>query len=176
MRPMYKEKSGKQSLKPEAHACGVVIHFPRQELASTLEKDMKTGVPKDGSSKKYDLSREGNVLSIRLHNVQDTNFCGAFLLALSARVKKLVMPKHEESGLSVEISGADESGAALCVASQGLWPARFSFSSKAEKEKFDHARKEIDTQIKTVTKALTPKLKQEIDKQVSALKKGKKSK
>jgi hypothetical protein len=153
----------KHSKKAQA-SCAVVINFPRTEQAATLEKDMKTSIPDPKLAKKFDLSRKGNVLSIKMHDVHDAEFCGPFLLAISASVKELVLAANEESALSFDFKGADEAGAAVCVASHGLWPAEFSFSSEAEKEKFDAARVDIDQQITAITKEATPILKKELIK------------
>jgi hypothetical protein len=159
MRAMHNEKFSKKPAKAVRGACAMVINFPRKEQAEALEKDMKTSIPSPAISKKFDLRRKGNALSINMHDVQDTEFCGAFLLAISASVKELVIAANEEAKLSFEFKGADEAGTAVCVASHGLWPAEFSFSSEAEKDKFDAAREDIDTQITAITDAAMPLLK-----------------
>jgi len=74
MRAMYNEKSSKKPVKAAHGACAVIINFPHKEQAKALEKDMKTSVPSTAISKKFDLSRKGNALSINVHDVQDTEF------------------------------------------------------------------------------------------------------
>ena len=173
MLAMYNAKSYKKPAETVRGACAMMINFPRIEQAAALEKDMKTSVPSTAISKKFDLSRKGNALSINVHDVQDTEFCGAFLLAVSASVKELVIAANEEADLSFEFKGADEAGAAVCVASHGLWPAEFSFSNEAEKDKFDAARGDIDAQITAITDAAMPLLKKALAEEGLMEEKGK---
>jgi hypothetical protein len=158
----YKAKTAKETAKADAH-CAVIIQFPHEDQAKKLEKNMSKDAPDPKVYKKFDIDRKGNLLSIHIHDIHDTAFCGAFLLAVGASVKELVVAANEEAMLSLRFQGKDEAGAAVCVASHGLWPAEFSFSNEAEKEKFDAARVTIDTQIKAVTKEAMPHLKKELE-------------
>jgi hypothetical protein len=110
--------------------------------------------------KHFSAKEEEAMIKINITNTKNTQFCNGFLIALSDTIKEHLLlaqtnqPQENQQKVLFFIKGQEAAGAAVCLASCGLWGEQYCFETKEQENAFHQYHKQVKKAIEASEKAL----------------------
>lgn len=138
----------------------ILIKMPDASHASLLMKELNTGALDPAVFNHFGAQQAQSLITLKIHNTQNTSFCNGFLIALSDTLKSHMLSKDNTSDekISFFLAGQEAAAAATCLASCGLWNQSYSFESQAQEQLFLKYHSQIQKAIEQGKAAFLKKI------------------
>lgn len=140
----------------------IMIKMPKTNQISPILQEINTGALDPEVFNHFLAKEEQECISINLSNSQNTEFCSGFLIALSDTIKGQILSDQEpQEKVSFFIKGEEAASAATCLASCGLWGARFEFENTTQEQLFHQYHEQVVKAIEAGEKELKKQIKKQ---------------